>query len=139
MRHAIYLTAAAAAALVLAAHALASQGQREWRAETYARHLAARQGWVGYQWSDLKAIVGPESGWDPCSVNPSRTICDYQPCKGCSSNSCGVPQATPCPAAWLGRLDRTWRAQVRWLIRYVLDRYGTPSEALAFHLAHGWY
>lgn len=130
------LHAVAVAALALTATAVASspQSQREWQAQIYARQLAAQQGWTGYQWDDLVQIIHPESGWDPCSVYPSQHVCDYQ-----GSNSCGVPQADPCPWEWQGRLAGTWRAQVRWLIAYVKSRYGTPAAALAYHIAHGSY
>jgi hypothetical protein len=86
------------------------------------------------EWRALDAIVRPESGWNPCSHYPSTTDCRYM-----GSNSCGIPQANPCPELWRGRLGRTWRAQVRWLIAYVAGRYGSPSAAYRFRREHGWY
>jgi hypothetical protein len=93
--------------------------------------------WLGtriLEWRALDAIVRPESGWNPCRVYPSRTDCLYA-----GSNSCGIPQANPCPAAWRGRLWATWRAQCDWIVAYIAARYGTPSAALAFRIMHHWY
>ena len=101
----------------------------------YAKMLAAtRYGWMGVQHRALDAIVRPESGWNPCRRYPSRTDCDYA-----GSNSCGIPQATPCPYAWRGRLAGSWRAQVRWLLAYIERRYHDPVAALAFRRSHNWY
>jgi hypothetical protein len=87
------------------------------------------------QWQALDAIVRPESSWNPCASYPGRHDCSYS-----GSSSCGIPQANPCPREWRGRLASTWRAQVRWLIRYVASpRYGSPIAALVFRRAHGWY
>lgn len=89
--------------------------------------------WPG-QWPHAQLIVGPESGWHPCAVYPSRRDCSYA-----GRNSCGIPQATPCPVAWRGRLWETRYAQAQWLVRYILRRYGSPARALAFRRAHGWF
>lgn len=125
------LVAAAVAAILTAPTSSAYTRKDVYR---YARNLAALRGWTGEQWSDLAAIVEPESGWDPCAVYPSQHDCGYV-----GSNSCGIPQADPCPALWLGRLDRTWRAQIRWLIAYVAGRYHDPASALAYREAYGSY
>ena len=100
----------------------------------YAHRLTIHRWHSQAEWMALDAIVRPESGWNPCSAFPSIHSCTYA-----GSNSCGIPQANPCPVAWRGRLASTWRAQVRWLISYVAHRYGTPLRALAFRRAHGWY
>jgi hypothetical protein len=101
----------------------------------YAKQLAAkRYGWTGAQFRALDAIIRPESGWNPCSRYPSTTQCNYS-----GSNSCGIPQASPCPTAWRGRLGRTWREQVRWLLSYIKRRYNDPLSALAFRRSHNWY
>lgn len=121
-----------AAALTLLATPLARSGTITPRA--YAHKLAIARWHSEAQWRSLDAIVTPESRWDPCAVNPSMHDCTYT-----GSSSCGIPQASPCPEAWRGRLSASWRAQVRWLIRYVARRYGSPAAALAFRVAHNWY
>jgi hypothetical protein len=103
-------------------------------ARAYAHTLALATWHSEAQWQDLDAVVVPESHWDPCAYNPVSRDCAYA-----GSASCGIPQAQPCPAAWRGRLGATWRAQVRWLIAYVLRRYKLPSVALAHERAYGWY
>lgn len=120
------------AAFTLAGHCTVSSGSMDWRA--YGKRQAARAGWTGAEWRALDAIVAAESGWDPCRRFPSVTDCGYR-----GSNSCGIPQANPCPHGWRGRLGRTGRAQVRWLVAYISGRYGDPVKALIFRRAHGWY
>lgn len=113
--------------------------------QAFAKQLAAQKGWTGSQWVALETIIagpvhsdgrrwGGESGWDPCAVNPMRHDCTYG-----GTHSCGIPQASPCPSAWRGRLAAVWRAQVRWLIAYVASRYGDPLTALAHHNTYGSY
>jgi hypothetical protein len=122
------------AACTLLVFAAPSSGARV-KPKQYAMSLAASQyGWVGRQHRALSSIVEPESGWNPCLRYPSTTQCGYS-----GSNSCGIPQATPCPRQWRGRLDTTWRAQVRWLLAYIKHRYRDPVSALAFRRSHHWY
>ena len=125
---------AAAAALTTAAIFAAPAQSAPTSPRSYAHALTIALWHSEAQWQALDEIVTPESGWNPCSVYPSVHNCRYS-----GSNSCGIPQASPCPAAWRGRLDATWRQQVRWLIAYVWKRYGSPLGALAFRTSHGWY
>jgi hypothetical protein len=101
---------------------------------SYAHRLVLHRWHSETEWRALDAIIRPESGWNPCRHYPSTTDCRYM-----GSNSCGIPQANPCPPAWRGRLWSTWRAQVRWVIAYIARRYRTPSRALAFRRANDWY
>jgi hypothetical protein len=101
---------------------------------SYAHRLTIARWHSQLEWRALDAIVAAESGWNPCRRYPSTTDCSYA-----GLSSCGIPQANPCPREWRGRLAVTWRAQVWWLIRYVTHRYGSPSRALAFRRAHGYY
>jgi hypothetical protein len=103
-------------------------------ARAYAHTLTVARWHSEAQWRALDLIVTPESHWDACAVYPSRHDCSYA-----GSNSCGIPQASPCPFGWRGRLASTWRAQVRFLIRYVAHRYGSPQAALVFRERAGWY
>jgi hypothetical protein len=100
----------------------------------YARQQAAVRGWTGAQWQALEEIVRSESHWNPCAVYPSRHNCTYA-----GYESCGVPQAQPCPPAWRGRLWQVRFAQVRWLLDYIDRRYGHPQGALQFRRSHGYY
>jgi hypothetical protein len=115
--------------VVLAGGARASSSPRD-----YAHRLVLARWHSEAEWRALDAIVEPESGWDPCAVYPGRHDCGYT-----GSSSCAIPQANPCPGAWRGRLWETRFAQARWLIGYVGGRYGSPTSALAFRRAHGYY
>lgn len=89
--------------------------------------VAAGYGWAtGVQWTDLNLLVMSESGYRNNAQNPTST-------------AYGIFQF----------LDDTWKPygpktsnamlQAVYGLHYVKDRYGTPSEAWAFHLANGYY
>jgi hypothetical protein len=95
--------------------------------EALVRTKAMEFGWDGRPWDALKAIINKESGFDSNAQNPTST-------------AYGMFQF----------LDSTWRAvgakktsdpaaQTDAGLRYIMQRYGTPEKALAFHNAHGWY
>jgi hypothetical protein len=127
--HHVFVTAVMA--LVLAAPSFGAA----MTPKQYAKTLAtSRYGWNGAQQEALDALVEPESGWNPCRRYPSTTDCNYA-----GSSSCGIPQATPCPVAWRGRLDESWREQVSWLLSYIERRYHDPVSALAFRRSYNWY
>ena len=94
--------------------------------------LAAAYGWTGNEWNALVTLWNKESNWRNRAKNPS-------------SGAYGIPQALPHTkmpkAAWPesagGASDA--RAQIEWGLRYIKDRYGSPSAALAFHLRNNWY
>ncbi len=83
--------------------------------------------WDAAQASAMNTLMGKESGLNPYAVNKS-------------SGACGIPQAYPCSKLLnvIGSLDNV-DGQIQWLLNYVASRYGTPSQALAFHRANGWY
>jgi len=75
----------------------------------------------------LHELLRRESGWNPNAINAS-------------SGACGLFQRLPCP--WPvspGRVHATVQVEAANGFRYVLVRYGSPSAALAFHNAAGWY
>jgi hypothetical protein len=100
----------------------------------YARQQVLERWHDVREWRAVQTIVGAESAWNPCRRYPSVTDCRYT-----GGNSCGVPQATPCPRSWRGRLASTWRAQVRWLVAYLARRYHSPARALQHRQRFGWY
>lgn len=69
-------------------------------------------------------IIAKESGFNPYAVNAS-------------SGACGLAQALPCEKMGcdLGDVD----CQLNWMNSYINRRYGSPEQALNFHLFHGWY
>jgi hypothetical protein len=90
--------------------------------------VAKQYGWnQGAEWNALVDLISRESSWNPNADNPTST-------------AYGLFQF----------LDGTWggtgyqrtsdpRTQTLAGLRYILSRYGTPSQAIAFHNTHGWY
>lgn len=92
-----------------------------------ARFLAEKKfGWTGDEWKALLEIGGRESGWEETARNES-------------SGAFGIAQALPATKMNAKAQAGDVAAQVRWMLNYIKQRYGTPSAALAFHDAHGWY
>lgn len=78
------------------------------------------------QWPALKELWTRESGWNNMARNPS-------------SGAFGIPQARPPGKMGAAAVAGDARAQILWGLRYIKDRYGSPSAALRFHDAHNWY
>jgi hypothetical protein len=135
----------ASAAPLRPAHALAVSGQqsalspfavttvrRETRAYS-ARELAwGMLRWFSwrprFQMRYLRPLWERESSWNVYAYNPY-------------SGACGIPQAVPCgKMATAGRHYRTsaW-TQIRWGLRYIRGRYGSPKRAWEHENAYGWY
>lgn len=88
--------------------------------------IAAARGWSVSAWKEL---VRRESGGNPEARNPS-------------SGAFGLGQflgATAQAYAKYGALSHDPVKQIEAMARYISDRYGTPSAALAFHDANNWY
>lgn len=88
--------------------------------------IAKAKDWSLAAW---KTLVSKESGGDPTAVNPS-------------SGAFGLGQflgATKRAYAKYGATSKDPVRQIRAMAKYIADRYGSPSKALAFHLAHNWY
>lgn len=92
----------------------------------YAHKLVVKRWHSEVEWRAFQNVIEAESSFNPCAVYPGRRDCGYS-----GSNSCGIPQANPCPTSWRGRLWETRWAQVRWAIAYMGDRYGSPSRTWA--------
>lgn len=119
---------------LLAVLATLARAARAPSVRDYAHRVVLARWHSEAEWRAAKAIIEPESSFDPCASYPGRHDCSYA-----GSSSCGVPQANPCPSLWRGRLWETRYAQCRWFVSYVAGRYGTPSAALAYRRAHGSY
>lgn len=79
------------------------------------------------QFTCLAHIVERESGWNPHAGN--------------TDGSYGVPQSRP--GDKMSSEGADWRdnprTQVRWMVKYIHSRYGTPCGAWSFWQNHGWY
>ena len=69
-------------------------------------------------------LIMHESGCNVNSVNKS-------------SGACGIPQALPCSK--LGSARGNPVAEIRWMNNYVINRYGSWANAVAFWNTHKWY
>lgn len=94
---------------------------------TFAQQIAPQFGWSADDLAAWYTLGMKESGWNNNAQNPTST-------------AYGIGQF----------LDSTWkgvggsktndpRLQVQYMAQYIKNRYGSPSKALAFHLAHNWY
>ncbi len=81
--------------------------------------------WGLSEWDAFHDLVMRESGWNPRALNKS-------------SGACGIPQSLPCSKLPQG-IDTPPIEQVKWMIKYVQNRYGSPTKAIQFHNSKGWY
>ena len=99
------------------------------RARQLARAMLARFHWsAARQFPDLNKLWSRESGWRVHARNPS-------------SGAAGIPQALP--GSKMASAGPDWpssaRTQIRWGLRYIQDRYGSPRRAWAHEVRAGWY
>jgi tape measure domain-containing protein len=90
------------------------------------RQIAEAKGWDAGDWMTL---VMKESSGDPTAVNPS-------------SGAFGLGQflgSTLEAYAKYGSKSTNPVRQIQAMAQYIDDRYGNPSNALAFHNANNWY
>lgn len=94
----------------------------------YAYSLVKSYGWSDYDWECLVKLWNRESGWNPNAVNKR-------------SGSCGIPQSLPCSKMAVEGTDykTNYRTQIRWGLKYIAGRYGSPSEAWSQSQRIGWY
>ena len=93
------------------------------------RQLALQlYGWGGDQFKCYDNIIMRESLWDQYADNPN-------------SSAYGIPQALP--GKKMASEGADWKTnpetQIRWGLKYVKERFGTPCKAWAFKRANGWY
>ncbi len=90
--------------------------------------LAKARGWhTGNEWNSLVELLNRESSWNPAADNPSST-------------AYGLFQFLD--STWAGTgYQRSSDPRIQTLagLQYILNRYGSPSQALAFHNSHNWY
>lgn len=106
------------------------------------KQMAAKYGWnAGPEWGMLRELWTRESGWEPGRLNTS-------------SLATGIPQALPGTKIYGSRWHNMpqFRAdgklylkgadankEIAWGLRYIKDRYGSPSKAISWHNSHNWY
>ncbi|WP_344568853.1 transglycosylase SLT domain-containing protein [Streptomyces axinellae] len=95
-----------------------------------ARQMLGEFGWSQKQWPPLEKLWQHESGWNYKARNPS-------------SGAYGIPQSLP--ASKMRSAGADWRTnpatQIKWGMRYIKSRYGSPASAWARWNARSphWY
>jgi hypothetical protein len=117
--------AAATAGLVLtAAPAQAATSSSAAEAKSIARQMIPNAA----QYNAFSKIVEHESGWDVDATNAS-------------SGAYGLVQALP--GSKMASAGSDWKTsaetQIEWGLKYMNERYGSPTGAWAFWQANGWY
>jgi hypothetical protein len=111
--------------------------------QAYAQVLLAAHGWPA-QFSALNSIIDAESSWNPNAENPSGAYGIAQALghgtaatAGSVTNQYGNFGTSDaiCQAANSG----SGSAQLEWMCNYIGEKYGTPDQAWAYHLANGSY
>ena len=98
-------------------------------ARQIARAMLPRFHWsAAKQFTYLNRLWNRESGWNRYASNPY-------------SGAYGIPQAVP--GSKMASAGPNWRSnpatQIRWGLRYIRGRYGSPHRAWNHELAYGWY
>jgi hypothetical protein len=85
-------------------------------------------GWSKRQFKYLDRLWDRESGWNVHATNPY-------------SGAYGIPQAVPgSKMASAGpRWQSSAKTQIRWGLRYIRGRYGSPARAWEHEISVGWY
>jgi hypothetical protein len=103
------------------------------RLRAYARQLLAKHGWAG-QFDEFEYIVDNESDW---IVNVSNGGARYY----IPGRAYGIPQALP--GSKMASAGADWRTngrtQLRWMVSYIAERYGSLHHAYLWKVQHGWY
>lgn len=94
----------------------------------YAHQLVIEYGWTEEDYQLLVLLWYRESGWNPNAINKK-------------SGACGIPQSLPCRKMASEGKDylTNYRTQVRWGLKYIKARYGSPSGAWSHSQSKGWY
>jgi phage-related protein len=90
--------------------------------------MAASVGWTGAQWAALNNVEMREAGYNLNATNPS-------------SGAYGLAQFINGPSeyAQYGGNVNTASGQITAMLRYIAQRYGSPSAAWAHEVNYGWY
>lgn len=98
------------------------------RNKAYAARLVARRSWSDTQFECLDSLWTRESNWNHRARNAR-------------SGAYGIPQALP--GSKMRSAARDWRVnpktQIKWGLRYIESRYGSPCDAWSHFQAHNWY
>lgn len=96
--------------------------------QKYAQiYMNQNYGWSGKQYKCLVKLWNRESGW---RVNAHN-----------ASGAHGIPQALP--GSKMSSAGPNWKTnpqtQIKWGLKYIKGRYGSPCSALGHSNSHNWY
>jgi hypothetical protein len=98
------------------------------RNKAIAYRLITQRSWPVTQFRCLDSLWTRESNWNHRAQNPS-------------SGAYGIPQALP--GAKMVGVGHDWRVnpatQIRWGLKYIKGRYGSPCGAWGHFQSHNWY
>lgn len=97
--------------------------------QSYAKKLCLNKyGWTENDFNCLVKLWNKESGWNPNAHNSS-------------SGAHGICQALPASKMASEGADyyTNGKTQIRWGLKYIKNRYGSPSKAWAHSQQKGWY
>lgn len=96
--------------------------------QAYAKQLCNSYGWSENDFQCLVKLVDHESSWNPNAVNKS-------------SGASGLFQALPASKMASEGSDymTNYKTQIKWGLKYIKNRYGSPSNAWSFWQSHRWY
>lgn len=96
--------------------------------QNYAHELVISYGWSEEDFTALVNLWNRESGWNPYARNKK-------------SGACGIPQSLPCSKMKSEGSDykTNYKTQIRWGLKYIKNRYGSPSNAWRHFKRKGWY
>ena len=97
--------------------------------QSYAHNLVINTyGWSEYDFDCLVKLWNRESGWNPNAHNSS-------------SGAHGIPQSLPASKMASEGSDyyTNGETQIRWGLKYIAGRYGSPANAWAHSQQTGWY
>ena len=97
--------------------------------QAYAHDLVINvYGWTESDFTGLVNLWNRDSGW---RVNAGNS----------SSGAYGIPQALP--GSKMSSEGADWatngQTQIRWGLKYIAGKYGSPGNAWAFFCSHNWY
>lgn len=97
-------------------------------AKKYAYKLVLKYGWTVNDYNALVILWNRESNWNMYAVNKR-------------SGACGIPQSLPCKKMKsMGKDYKTnYKTQIKWGLKYIKNRYGSPQNALHYSNIKGWY
>jgi hypothetical protein len=93
-----------------------------------AKQMLGHFHWSQRQFKYLNWLWNRESGWNVYAENPT-------------SAAYGIPQAVP--GSKMASAGPNWQSnahtQIRWGLRYIRSRYGSPEAAWDHEVNQGWY